>query len=306
MALKYILYNPAAGDDNAAEALKTLQNSYESTVLINICRITNYKTFFDGLEGDADVILCGGDGTLNRFVNEISGITVKNEIYYFPSGTGNDFAKDLGYGKYASPVINISKYLKRLPAVTVNGKTSLFLNNVGFGIDGYCCETGDMLRERNRKNGIKKPVNYTKIAITGLLFRFKHRNAEVTVDGKKYSYKKVWLAPVMNGRYYGGGMMAAPKQDRLSSDGKVSLVLFHDVGKLKALMIFPSIFEGKHVEHTKYITVLEGNDISVTFDCPTPLQIDGETISGVTSYSVFSVSEASAAAEAEAKSAAAV
>ena len=31
---------------------------------------------------------------------------------------------------------------------------------------------------------------------------------------------------------------------------------------------------------------LEGKDITVTFDRPTPLQIDGETVLGVTSYTV--------------------
>ena len=30
----------------------------------------------------------------------------------------------------------------------------------------------------------------------------------------------------------------------------------------------------------------EGKDITVTFDRPTPLQIDGETVLGVTSYTV--------------------
>ena len=64
------------------------------------------------------------------------------------------------------------------------------------------------------------------------------------MDGKSYSYKKVWLASVMNGKFYGGGMMPTPNQDRLREDGKISVLVFHDVGKLRALMIFPSIFSG--------------------------------------------------------------
>lgn len=96
----------------------------------------------------------------------------------------------------------------------------------------------------------------------------------------------------MNGRYYGGGMMAAPHQDR--SENEVSLVVFHDVGKLHALMIFPSIFKGEHIKHTKQITVFKGHDISVKFDQPTPLQIDGETILDVTSYTVQSAATSKA------------
>ena len=123
------------------------------------------------------------------------------------------------------------------------------------------------------------------IAIKGLLFKFKAKNAKVTVDGKEYEFKKVWIAPTMNGRFYGGGMMPTPKQDRLAQNG-VSFMCFHGSSKLKTLMIFPSLFKGEHVKHTKYISILEGRNITVTFDKPCALQIDGETVLDVTSYSV--------------------
>lgn len=89
----------------------------------------------------------------------------------------------------------------------------------------------------------------------------------------------------MNGRYYGGGMIPTPKQDRLQND-TVSTLVMHGSGKLKTLMVFPSIFKGTHIKHTEMAEVLSGKHITVEFDRPTPLQIDGETIPGVTSYSV--------------------
>ena len=49
-------------------------------------------------------------------------------------------------------------------------------------------------------------------------------------------------------------------------------------------MIFPSIFKGAHVKHTKHVKVLTGKEISVEFDSPRAIQIDGETILGVTAY----------------------
>ena len=51
------------------------------------------------LAEDDEVILCGGDGTLNIFVNDIKDMDVKNTIYYYASGSGNDFAKDIGHNK---------------------------------------------------------------------------------------------------------------------------------------------------------------------------------------------------------------
>lgn len=108
----------------------------------------------------------------------------------------------------------------------------------------------------------------------------------ITVDGKEYSYKKVWLAPTMHGRFYGGGMMNAPNQVRNNPDGTLSVVIMYGSGKLKTLMVFPSIFKGEHISHTEMVEVLTGRDITVHFDAPTALQIDGETIKNVTEYSV--------------------
>ena len=77
-------------------------------------------------------------------------------------------------------------------------------------------------------------------------------------------------------------MYPTPGQTR--EDDHLSVLVFHGSGKLKTLMIFPSIFKGEHVKHTECVAIQTGKDISVTFDSPTPLQIDGETIVGVTSY----------------------
>jgi diacylglycerol kinase family enzyme len=136
-----------------------------------------------------------------------------------------------------------------------------------------------------QKKKSDKPVNYTAIAIKGLLFHYKPTNAKITVDGKEYSFKKVWLAPTMKGRYYGGGMMATPEQDRKNPDGTLSVMLFHGKGRLKTLMAFPSIFKGEHIKHTNMVTILTGKDIKVEFDSPAAVQVDGETILGVTEYS---------------------
>lgn len=234
------------------------------------------------------MILCGGDGTLNRFVNDVNGMNIPNKLYYYPTGTGNDFARDVGQKPFSDPTVCLNPYFERLPRVSVKGKSELFLNNVGFGIDGYCCEVGEKLREENKKRKKPKPVNYTKIAITGLLFHYKPKNVTVVVDGKRYQYKKVWLASVMNGRFYGGGMMPTPEQYRLREDGKVSILIFHDVGKLRGLMIFPSIFSGKHLKYTNQMTILEGKTIQVKYNEPAPLQIDGEVVPEVMEYTVRS------------------
>lgn len=279
--MRYLLYNPLSGKGNQAradaECYKTVVNI--PTTILAITEIGDLRAFVEGLNSCDDIALFGGDGTLNKVANALSDYSFKNDIYYYPCGTGNDFARDIGAQYVREPII-INDYIKELPTVTVKGETRKFINGVGFGIDGYCCEVGDQLKSQ------QKLPNYTSIAIKGLLFHFKPVNATVVVDGKKYDFKKVWIAPTMFGRYYGGGMMPTPKQNRNERDKKVSLMVFHGSGKMETLMIFPSIFKGEHVKHTKNITILQGKNVTVTFDRPSPLQIDGETVLDVSSYTV--------------------
>ena len=54
--------------------------------------------------------------------------------------------------------------------------------------------------------------------------------------------------------------------------------------KLKTLIVFPSIFKGEHVKKEKVVEILTGREITVEFDAPKPLQIDGETIPEVRAY----------------------
>ena len=279
MAKYTILYNPKSNNGSAEAETKALDQMLKDDELtyIDVLQLDDIRSLIAGLADDEKIIISGGDGTLNHFINDISGVELKNDIFFYSVGTGNDFLTSIGEEK--GKLIKMNDYLSNLPTVTVNGKDYQFINGVGFGIDGYCCEVGDQLRETS-----DKPVNYTSIAIKGLLFHFKPVNAKVTVDGKTHRYKRVWLAPTMFGGFYGGGMNPTPDQKR--SDGTVSTMVYHNVGKLKALMVFPSIFKGEHVQHTEMVEVLKGHNVTVQFDKPTALQIDGETIVGVISYSV--------------------
>ena len=275
-----ILYNPHAGNGNGENFAKKLLDYYDEkkAEFIDMTQISSYKDFISSLDSDEKIVVAGGDGTLHRFVNDIYDIERKNDIYYYAAGSGNDFLVDLGMKKGAEPFL-INKYIENLPLATINGKSYRFLNNMSFGIDGYCCEEGDKVRKKTTK-----PVNYTSIAIKGLLFKYRPTNAKITLDGVTKEYKKVWLAPAMNGRFCGGGMMLAPDQDRLAQDRKLTFLIMHSAGSLKTLTMFPSVFTGTQGKYKKHVEIVTAKSISVEFDRPVAAQIDGETILDVTRY----------------------
>ena len=277
----YILFNPHAGSNNGEKNAHKLDIilKNENLVYINITR-TDAREFLKGVCAEDKIILCGGDGTLNRFINDIDTVSFKNDIYVYPAGSGNDFLIDLNIRKPKVPV-KINDYIKNLPVITVNGKEYKFINGAGLGIDGYACsESGRIRREKS------KSVSYVSIAVKGILKTFSPFNSTITIDGKIYEYTNLWLAPSMKGRYCGSGLMFTPEQSRTS--GKITFMAVHDVSRLRLLTILPKVFKGNHIKHRKYVECIEGKHIIVEPEIPCPMQIDGEVIDNVSKYEIIS------------------
>ena len=187
-----ILYNPLSGSGQGKQDAEKLKEKGE---MVDITKIKDYKEFFNGLDIKDEVIIAGGDGTISRFANDTHDMEIKNPLYYYATGTGNDFWHDMNLKKGDEPFL-VNRVIDNLPSATINGKDYRFINAIGYGIDGYACEKADSLRDAGKK------INYISIVIKGILYAFKPRKATITVDGKVYKYDKVWFAPVMKGRFY--------------------------------------------------------------------------------------------------------
>lgn len=277
---RFILFNPISGNGCGEVGAEKLRETLDGEIFMqDITKISDYSSFLNGIDPCDELYVCGGDGTLNRFVNDTSDIDYPNKLFYYATGSGNDFLRDIGITE-CKPIC-VNDYLRRLPTLTVNGKSYKFINGVGVGIDGLCCKIANELRQKT-----KKAVSYTLVVLKCFLFYYKPTSATVTVDGKRFTYKKVWMAPTMNGRYFGGGMLLTPNQDRLNPDGTVAFLVLHNSNKLQILPKFPSVFKGTHLKYTDILAIHTGHSITVEFEQPFPLQIDGDIIENVSSYSV--------------------
>lgn len=278
--MKHILMNPDSNNGCGEQEARAFCAGMTDAVYHSVLELKDKKAFFDGLQPEDEVILMGGDGTLNHFINDLRGYKLKNQVYYAKTGSGNDFFKDAS-DDVKNGCIHLNPYMENLPLVTVGNVERVFINGIGYGVDGETCRIGDLQRRT-----CDKPVNYGKIAIKLCLFSYRKNKATITVDGKTYEYNDVWLASTMKGRFYGGGMMVAPKQDRFNSKGTVSVVCLHKRSRLVTLMRFSSLFKGEHVKWKDWCDVIEGKEVQVTFAYPCAIQIDGEVIPDVLSYTV--------------------
>lgn len=89
----------------------------------------------ESLSGFSDLVIMGGDGTINYTLNHIADITIP--IGIIRCGTGNDFTEML-FGKQTVHEQFNTGLLgtpKAVDAGICNGK--LFINGVGIGFDGW-------------------------------------------------------------------------------------------------------------------------------------------------------------------------
>lgn len=153
-----------------------------------------------------------------------------------------------------------------------------FVNSAGIGFDAYVAEAVN-------RSGLKRVLNaiglgkliYVLMAIWGIL-RFKRFDAVIEVEGKSYDFSQVWFIVICNQPFFGGGMKISPQS--ITSDNRFELTVVHNLSRLKLLMLFMTVFFGKH-ERFKEVTMLKGEAFAITLDACAPIHVDGESLGQV-------------------------
>ena len=263
-----LLYNPLSRNGKNPKFITKIVNHLKSSgnlvETFSLLEIHDVDQFVSQLNPDDRIIIVGGDGTINRLVNAINHKEIKQEIYMYQAGTGNDFVRSL---KTKDKLVLITPYLKHLPVITYNQKKRLFLNGVGGGLDGYIAYLV------NHSHFKKNKINYFRHSFEGFV-KFKPVAAKITIDGKSFHEDKLWLASIMNGSYFGGGMKIAPKAHR--EEENLHLIIVKNIPKWLLILIFPTIYFGWHTHFKKFVNCYIGQKISFEMDQPIYLQIDGE------------------------------
>jgi diacylglycerol kinase (ATP) len=157
-----------------------------------------------------------------------------------PGGTGNDFARSLGYSR--NDVISLLKKVITDPAQPVD------LGNVDSEWFGAILSTGFDSVVNERANSLRWPKGAARYnaAIALELPKFRAIDYELTIDGSTMPVEAMLIA-VGNGRSYGAGMNVCPNA-RLD-DGLFDLVILEPVSTVEFIKVFPQVYSGKHIHH---------------------------------------------------------
>jgi YegS/Rv2252/BmrU family lipid kinase len=221
------------------------------------------------------VVAVGGDGTVNEVINGLvspSGQPLAT-LAVVATGRGRDVCRNLGI---TTDTALAARGLADAPEVVADLNRAewpgaghrYFVNAGGVGFDAE-------VAAHSRTGRGSGTVPYL-LAILTTLRRYAPRAATVELDGEVVSRGAVAAVVIANGEYYGGGMRIAPGAS--SMDGRLSLVVLGDIGRVELIRWLPTLYSGRHVENPK-IRTYTGRRVVITAPVELPMHLDGEPVS---------------------------
>ena len=173
--------------------------------------------------GAAIVAVLGGDGSVSAAANGVLGTGATLAV--FPGGTGDDFAKAIGAGKFEPAVkllANPKSQAIDVVRLTTGPSVRHFVNVAGAGFDSEVNETANAM-----KIDLGSAGTYVA-AVFKTLSKFTPAHYEIVIDDRALSLDAM-LAIVGSGISYGGGMKVLPSASLI--DGLLDVCIVEALSK---------------------------------------------------------------------------
>lgn len=256
-------------------------------------------------KGFTDIYSVGGDGTINEIANgffeetkgiencasrsQMKAINKNAKLAVIPCGTRNVLAKSLGLSggivecrRRAASVSGRS--MKKIDVIGVQAtnkedgsKTSMriMLNAAEMGVAAEIID-----RSKKVRNVVKSRLVSTITAVVSTLPAYESNLCTISLDNNNSPRRtfdtKITLGVVANGKFLGGGFMAAPHADM--SGGLLDVVILKDSGSFKMLDELIHLRSGKHFDNNN-IMYAQAKTVSIkSKERDVTVTLDGEPI----------------------------
>lgn len=195
------------------------------------------------------LVVLGGDGSICEVLSGIKDCR-KVTLGYIPTGSGNDFTRELKLPtdprKALENILNPGRIVPMDVGIAKAGDTYRFAVSTGIGFDAAVCHNVDKSRLKTFLNKIHLgSLIYLGIALKRL-FTDPLYEADVYLDDNEpLHFHKMYFAAAMNQPYEGGGFRFCPEAK--VDDGLLDVIVVSNMPRLKVLCLLPTAFAGKHV-----------------------------------------------------------
>jgi diacylglycerol kinase (ATP) len=228
------------------------------------------------------IVALGGDGTISEVANGIleAGAGARTELGVIPRGTGGDFRRTLDLPHDVAEAGRRIRDGRPRPLdagrVHFRGHTGRqevhhFVNVASFGFSSTVA---------TRANASSKRFG-GRMAFFGATVRalvsYDNTDVWLTIGDQPRERRRVLMAAVGNGRFFGGGMKICP--EARIDDGALDLVTVGDFSKGEVLVNIGRLYEGTHLEldavQSARVTRIAVEPVEA--DARIPIELDGET-----------------------------
>ncbi len=235
-------------------------------------------------EGTEQIVVVGGDGTINESVNglfdpvdETRGAKLPT-LVFLPAGTGGDLARSLGL-RGLTPKAALETESTRpidLGRVELKGPggepiVHYFINIASFGSSALIVD-----KVNKSPKFLGGEASFLIGTLRGL-FGWRDRRIRLRVDDTFDDEIDINTVALANGRYFGGGMKVAPHA--LVNDGELDVIIVGGAGLVSFLRHSGKLYRGTHL-NLPIVTSLKGKTILAesvdNSETPIYLEADGE------------------------------
>jgi len=232
--------------------------------------------------GYRNIIVVGGDGTLNEVVNGIFTQahvpTNKVTLAMIPVGTGNDWCRMFNIpGDYKQAIKLITKRkifsqdigtIKYI-ASEESEKNRYFINMAGMGFDALVAKKTNKQKELGKSN----PMSYV-VNILSSLFLYTSTKVTILLDNEKI-VSDIFSMSVGICQYNGGGMKQTP--EALPDDGLFDLTLIKPIGRFKIIRNIIKLFDGSFTRLPE-VSTFRSSKIIIHSEPRMFMEADGESL----------------------------
>jgi len=270
------LINPISGTQGKSSLADLLKRKTSAAGIVFEILYSNAKGEYEFLrekiksEKITDVVICGGDGTVNAVVNALQKINVR--IGIIPMGSGNGLAFTANIPSQPSRALQIIFNGNALPtdAFYINDEFSCMLCGIGF--DAAVAHQFAQQKRRGLQTYIK----------TSIIEFFKAQPYHFSIDAGNNSFEvDAFFISIANSNQFGNNFTIAPQASL--SDGLLDIVIVKKMSKLMLPFSVISQVTGinapqsaKAYTSNKNIIYLQTNALTIHNMDQAPLHIDGE------------------------------
>ena len=212
------------------------------------------------------IVVAGGDGTINTCVNAMIKNNVDLPLAIFPTGTANDFAYYFDLPTDVSAMIDIA----------LGGCYTY--SDVGVMNDRYFVNVAALgtLVDVSQKTdpNLKNTLGIISYYLKGITEVPNLKPARVKITSNEYTAEEsMYFMLIMNGRSAGGFKRISPRSS--VNDGRLDVMLFREMPLIEFAPLLINIMQGNHTEN-KHVLYFKTSKLKLESDVDISTDIDGE------------------------------